>query len=324
MPAQSGSARGDAAHAVEVAQLEMAFGGRTVVAGASWTAPRGGVTALLGPNGAGKTTTIEVAEGFRRAQAGRVMVLGLDPIRDAGALRSRVGVMLQSGGVWPTMSPKVLLGHLSRLYASPQPVGALIEALELGQVASTPYRRLSGGEAQKLQLAAAIIGRPELVFLDEPTTGLDPHSRLRIWHLVEDLRAAGTTVVMTTHLLDEAEHLADQVVVMAAGRIVAAGTVAELSDAAAAAAHIRFLAPPGLPVHDLEMRLPAACRAVESAPGQYEVTGSADPGVVAAITGWCAAIGVGLHRIETRANLSDTYFRLVGATGHGEGTDASR
>jgi ABC-2 type transport system ATP-binding protein len=289
----------------------MTLGGRNVVDHVNLTAPRGAVTVVLGPNGAGKTTTIEVAEGFRAPHSGQVRVLGLDPVRDAAELRSRVGVMLQSGGVWPAVTPKVLLRHLSRLYSNPQPVPSLLAALELTHVAGTPYRRLSGGEAHKLELAAAIIGRPELVFLDEPTTGLDPHSRLRIWGLISDLRDAGVSVLMTTHLLDEAENLADAVTIMSAGRIVASGTVDELTQQASAGAVLSFSARPGLNLADLAMRLPASLVAAEVRPGSYQVSGPIDPHVAALVTAWCASQGAMPEGLTTAGTLTDAYFRLV-------------
>lgn len=193
----------------------------------SLAAPTGAVTALLGPNGAGKTTLVEVCEGYRRPDGGTARVLGCDP-RDR-ALRPRVGVMLQSGGVYPGARVAEMV-HLMASYAgNPLRVGELLERVGLARVAKTTFRRLSGGEQQRLKLAMAIVGRPELVFLDEPTTGLDPQSRRATWALIEELRGAGMSVVMTTHYLDEAERLADRVVVIDHGRVVAAGSPYELT-----------------------------------------------------------------------------------------------
>src|SRR5690606_2306544 len=153
--------------------------------------------AILGPNGAGKTTTIETCEGFRRPQSGSVRVLGLDPVADAAALRPRVGVMLQSGGAWLGVRAEEMLRHMAALYATPLPVDALADRLGMSGFARTPYRRLSGGQKQRLSLAMAIVGRPELVFLDEPTAGLDPQSRRATWDLVAELRDQGVTTVLT-------------------------------------------------------------------------------------------------------------------------------
>ena len=162
------------------------------------------MTALLGPNGAGKTTTVEICEGYRRADAGSVRVLGLDPARDGRRLRPRVGVMLQSGGVYPSVRAGEMLRHVAALHADPLDPADLVERLGLGAVSRTPYRRLSGGQQQRVALALAVVGRPELVFLDEPTAGLDPQARRATWELVGDLRRDGVSVVLTTHYMDEA------------------------------------------------------------------------------------------------------------------------
>ncbi|MGV1005798.1 MAG: ABC transporter ATP-binding protein [Candidatus Nanopelagicales bacterium] len=286
----------------------MRYSGRAVVDGLSITAPTGAVTVVLGPNGAGKTTTLEVAEGFRRPQAGVVRVLGRDPQLAGAQLRERVGIMLQAGGAWPASTPRQVLRHLQRQYEHPQDPEELLRLVELSTVAGTAYRRLSGGEQRRLHLASALIGRPELVFLDEPTTGLDPESRLRSWELVRALRAAGVSVVMSTHLLDEAEALADQVVVIAAGRVRAAGTLAELAGAHATPA-LRFRAPPTLPLGQL--RLDPGLRVVESAPGAYEVTGPITPHVAAVITSWCAGLGVMPTGLTTTTSLAELYFQIT-------------
>ena len=215
------------AAALEVEGLVKRYAGRAVVDGVSLTVQSGTVLALLGPNGAGKTTTVEICEGFRRPDEGTVRVLGLDP-RDR-ALRPRVGVMPQSGGAYPGLRAGEMLRLVASYSQHPLSVDDLIERLALGAVRRTPYRRLSGGQQQRLSLAMAVVGRPELVFLDEPTAGLDPQARHATWELVEALRADGVTVVLTTHLLDEVERLADCVVVIDAGRVVAAGTVNELT-----------------------------------------------------------------------------------------------
>src|SRR5690606_26648963 len=180
------------AAAVQVESLVKRFGATVAVDGLSCAVISGTVTALLGPNGAGKTTTVECCEGFLRPDAGRVRVLGLDPIRDGRTLRPRVGVMLQEGGgLYPAARPAELLAHLARLHRHPLDADDLVDRLGLRSAARTPVRRLSGGQRQRLALAAAIIGRPELVFLDEPTSGLDPQARRATWDLVEQLRADG-------------------------------------------------------------------------------------------------------------------------------------
>jgi ABC-2 type transport system ATP-binding protein len=213
--------------AVAIAGLGKRYGAVTALDNATLSTPRAAVTAVLGPNGAGKTTLIEICEGYRRPDAGSVRVLGLDP-RDP-SLRPRVGVMLQSGGVYPGARAAEMVRLVASYAAAPLPVDALIDRVGLGRVARTTYRRLSGGEQQRLKLAMAIVGRPELVFLDEPTAGLDPQSRRATWALIEELRDAGVSVVLTTHYLEEAERLADHVVVIDRGRVVAAGSPRELT-----------------------------------------------------------------------------------------------
>ncbi|WP_347347107.1 ABC transporter ATP-binding protein [Nigerium sp.] len=203
------------------------LGGRRILDDLSFTAAPGRVTALLGPNGAGKTTTIRCCTGLLRPASGRVRVLGGSPGEPGVA--ARVGLMPQSTGAWSGVRPAELLAYLASLYARPQPVAGLVEALGLGDFASTPYRRLSGGQKQLVNLAGALVGRPALVFLDEPTAGLDPHVRHRVWQLIASLAADGVAVLLTTHAMDEAEKLADHVWMMDAGRIVLDGSVPELT-----------------------------------------------------------------------------------------------
>jgi ABC-2 type transport system ATP-binding protein len=295
--------------AVEITDLTMSYAGRKVVDGLSLRADAGTLTVVLGPNGAGKTTTIETAEGFRRAQSGTVRVLGRDPQHDHDELAPRVGVMLQSGGVWPSLRAADMLAHVARLYATPLPTGPLMERLDLAGVARTPYRRLSGGEQQKLALACALVGRPELVFLDEPTTGLDPASRVSVWQFLRELRAAGVSVVMTTHLLDEAQALADHVVVIDRGRVAAAGSVAELTAGSPA---VRFRARPGLDLVGLGSALGASFTVHETTPGQYRVQGPIEPATVATVTAWCARAGEMPAELSTTgASLSEAYFEIT-------------
>ena len=273
------------------------------------TADPAAITVVLGPNGAGKTTTIETAEGFRAAQEGTVRVLGRDPRRDRSALAARVGVMLQSGGVWPSLRAADMLVHVGRLYAHPLPVGPLMDRLGLERVARTPYRRMSGGEQQKLALACALVGRPEVAFLDEPTTGLDPESRVAVWELLRELRDSGLCVVMSTHLLDEAQALADHVLVIDRGRLAASGGVAELTGTGAG---LRFHARAGLPSADLAARLGPGLSADEPSPGKYRVTGPITPGTVAAVTAWCAEQGAMPEQLTTgNGSLAEAYFEIT-------------
>lgn len=215
---------------VQVQALVKRYGTKTAVNGLDLVA-REGVTAVLGPNGAGKTTTVETCEGYRKPDSGTVRVLGLDPVGQSQELRPRIGVMLQSGGVYSGSRADEMLRHVAKLHAHPLDVDALIERLGLGSCGRTTYRRLSGGQQQRLALAMAVVGRPELVFLDEPTAGLDPQARRATWDLVRDLRDDGVSVILTTHYMDEAEQLADDVAIIDGGRVIAQGSPEELCGA---------------------------------------------------------------------------------------------
>jgi len=214
--------------AVRLADVRRRFGTVDALDGLSWEAPSGGVTAVLGPNGAGKTTAIESAVGLRRPDSGTVRVLDVDPATAGPDQRARVGVMLQSGGLPNGARPMRLLEHLSRFYAEPADVAAVAARLGVPDFAGTTVRRLSGGQKQRLALAAALLRRPEVLFLDEPVAGLDPHGRLDVWDLIRELRDAGTTIVVTTHSFEEAERLADHLVIMSAGRTVAEGALPDV------------------------------------------------------------------------------------------------
>ncbi|WNB86803.1 ABC transporter ATP-binding protein [Cellulomonas sp. ATA003] len=306
--------------AVEIVGLVKRYAGRPVVNGLDLVAEQGAVTAVLGPNGAGKTTTVECCEGLRSPDAGRVRVLGLDPASDARALRPRVGVMLQDGGLPTGARAMEVLRHVASMYARPRDVDALADRLGLGAFARTTVRRLSGGQRQRLALAAAVVGRPELVFLDEPSAGMDPQARRAVWDLVRELRDDGVAVVLTTHLMDEAESLADRVVVVDHGTVIAQGPVADLLTS-----HddrtLRFSATPDLDVTDLTATLTGSGSAApdagpgvrEVAPGDYVLTGPVDPHVLAALTAWCAARDVLPHRITVgRRTLEDVFLDLTG------------
>ncbi len=300
------------APAVEIDDLVKRYRANTAVAGLTLRAERAKVTAILGPNGAGKTTTIETCEGYRRADSGSVRVLGLDPVADARELRSRVGVMLQSGGVPTTARAGEYLRVMASFYADPLDPAALLDVLGLSGSARTPYKQLSGGQQQRLGLAAAVIGRPELVFLDEPTAGLDPQARHATWELIERLRASGTAVILATHYMEEAERLADHVVIVDHGRVVVSGPPDELTGSAG---QLRFRAESGLDVGGLLAALPAGAVAKESPAGHYlvEVADRVDPQLIASVTAWCAERGVLARdlQIESRT-LEDLFLELTG------------
>ncbi|MFE9254476.1 ABC transporter ATP-binding protein [Streptomyces sp. NPDC006879] len=298
--------------AVLIRGLVKRYGEKTAVAGLDLDVRSGGVTAVLGPNGAGKTTTVETCEGYRRPDAGTVRVLGLDPVADAARLRPRVGVMLQSGGVYSGARAEEMLRHMSKLYAHPLELGPLIERLGLEGCGRTPYRRLSGGQQQRLSLAMAVVGRPELVFLDEPTAGLDPQARRATWQLVRELRADGVTVVLTTHHMDEAEQLADDVAIVDRGKVIARGTPEELCRGGAENT-LRFTGRPGLDLAALLKALPHGCTALEPHPGGYRITGDVGPQLLATVTSWCAQHGVMPDSISVeRHTLEDVFLKLTG------------
>ena len=298
--------------AVEIGGLVKRYGQTVAVDGLTLSAARGAVTGILGPNGAGKTTTVEICEGYRRPDQGTVRVLGLDPVREARALRPRVGVMLQSGGIPPSVPAADYLNLLNRFHTHPVEVPVLLDLVGLTAVARTPYKRLSGGQQQRLSLAAAVIGRPELVFLDEPTAGLDPQARHATWELIGRLRTAGVSIILTTHFMEEAERLCDHVAIIDHGQLVAAGTPAQLTGTVG---QLRFRAEAGLDIESLLAALPPASLAKESPAGHYviEVHGAVDPPRLAAVTAWCAERDVLANslRFESRT-LEDVFLELTG------------
>ncbi|MFF1874935.1 ABC transporter ATP-binding protein [Streptomyces sp. CB03911] len=298
--------------AVEIAGLVKRYGDKTAVDGLDLVVERGSITAVLGPNGAGKTTTVETCEGYHRPDAGTVRVLGLDPVTQGALLRPRIGVMLQSGGVYAGARAVEMLRHTATLHADPLDVPALVERLGLGSCGRTTYRRLSGGQQQRLALAMAVVGRPELVFLDEPTAGLDPQARRATWDLVRDLRRDGVTVIVTTHHMDEAEQLADQVAVVDHGKVIATGTPDELCRGGAEDS-LRFDGPAGLDLGALLKVLPDGAAVAEPTPGSYRVEAPVDPQLLATVTTWCAASGILPERLTVqRRSLEDVFLDLTG------------
>jgi ABC-2 type transport system ATP-binding protein len=299
-------------HAVAVTDLVVRYGPVTAVDRISFTAEAGEVVALLGPNGAGKTSTVETLEGYRRPSAGQVRVLDLDPLAGRRALLPSIGVMLQTGGVYPTMAPAAALRLFASYYDEPVDPDELLVRMGLAGVARTPWRRLSGGEQRRLALGLALVGRPRVAFLDEPTAGVDPQGRIAIRAEVRRLRDEGVCVLLTTHELDEAEKVADRVVIIDHGRLVAQGTPAELMRAGQGG-DIRFGAPPGLDVAGLGAAVGAPV--VEEQPGEYRVAGDASPTRVAALTAWLAEQGLPLADLRAgRQTLEDVFLRLTGDT----------
>jgi ABC-2 type transport system ATP-binding protein len=301
------------AHAIEVAALEKRYGDNHAVNGISLSIGAGEVFGLLGPNGAGKTTTVEILEGYRKPDAGTVSVLGLDPWRDGSQLRPRIGVMLQEGGLYPGVRPLEVLHLFAAYYDDPDDPERLLSLVGLDDAKRTYVRRMSGGQQQRLSLALALVGKPSVVFLDEPTAGMDPHARATTWTMIRELRAQGVTVVLTTHAMDEAEHLCDRVAIIDHGRIVACDTPTALTTHAAAD-ETSFSAAPGLDVDGLAGELAIASGAVrEIRPGDYLVETAATPELVATLAAALRDRGVLLSELRAgRRSLEDVFLRLTG------------
>jgi len=297
------------APAIEVDDLSIRYGDHLAVSGLSFRAERGRITALLGPNGAGKTSTVETLEGYRSPSSGRVRVLGLDPVRDHAALVPRLGVMLQSGGVYTGIRPIEMLRLFASYYDNPADPIELLDLVGLTDRKRSTWRSLSGGEQQRLSLALALIGRPEVAFLDEPTAGIDPAGRQLIRRVVADLRAEGVAVLLTTHDLDEAEKLADQVVIIDHGQLLADASPAELMRSSDTR-EVRFGAPAGLDTAALAGRLHAAV--TEVSPGEYLVGASGTPALIASLTAWLAEQDLPLGDLRVgRQTLEDVFLRLT-------------
>jgi ABC-2 type transport system ATP-binding protein len=300
---------------VEVDDLRMAYGATTAVDGLSLTVARGSITAVLGPNGAGKTTTLETCEGYRKPQSGTVRVLGLDPQAQRRDLLPRIGVMLQSGGAWSGVRAVEMLRHVASLHAHPLDVPMLVERLGLGSCGRTPYRRLSGGQQQRLALAMAVVGRPELVFVDEPTAGMDPQARRTTWELLDELRRDGVTIVLTTHYMDEAERLADQVHVIDHGRLIASGSPYELTRGTGSST-IRLVVtepfPPQAPA-SLQATLGPGTEVRAVSEHSLLITGPADASTLAKVSGWCDAHGVLPESLTLgQRTLEDVFLQITG------------
>ena len=288
------------------------FGATTAVDGLSLTARRGEVLALLGPNGAGKTTTIEMCEGFQRPTSGSIRVLGIDPVTRPEDVRARIGIMLQGGGSYSGIRVAEMLRLAAAYNEDPHDPEWLIDVLGLDGVRRTTWRRLSGGQQQRLSLALAIIGRPELVFLDEPTAGLDAQSRLAVWELVDALRRDGVTVILTTHLMDEAEALADRIVIIDKGRVVAYGTPTELTSGDAGA-RISFETDSPLDVARADDALAGLPRIEAVRPLYYCLPTEATPAVIAALTRAAADQDVLVRRLDVdHRNLEEVFLDITG------------
>jgi ABC-2 type transport system ATP-binding protein len=300
--------------AVEVDSLDMRYGDVVAVQGLSFVAGAGAVTCVLGRNGAGKTSTIEALEGLRRPDGGRLSVLGFDPQRDLAALVLRVGVMLQEVG----LPPSVRVGELARctadLYPAALDVQGLLERLDLARLERRTIRQLSGGEQRRLAMALALVGRPQVVFLDEPTAGVDADGREVIREIIGELRDEGVAVLLTTHDLNEAERVADEFVVIERGRLRAQGTLDDLRSWGAGQPEIRFRAPAGLDTLSLASHLGGwqQTPVTEISWGEYRVAAEPTPGMIAALTSWLDYYGLPLADLRTgHATLEDLFMELT-------------
>ena len=291
--------------AAEVRGLVKTYGGLTAVAGIDFELRRGEIFALLGPNGAGKTTTVEILEGYRARDGGQVTVLGCDPGRERAQLKNRIGIMLQSTGVEPYLTVHETVSMYAGLYPHPRPVGEVLDLVGLTAKRDERVIRLSGGQQRRLDLAIALAGDPELLFLDEPTTGFDPSARHEAWDVVKNLAALGKTVLLTTHFMDEAQYLADRVVVIAAGRIVARGTPATLGFRDRARVRVRYRPPAGATP-------PEGLGGPAGSDGFVEVYVGNAVADIHRLLHWAVGQGVDLDGLEvTRPSLEDVYLSLT-------------
>jgi ABC-2 type transport system ATP-binding protein len=314
-PAGPGDGR-DSALAVRVRGLVKSYGGVAAVRGVDLSIARGEIFALLGPNGAGKTTTVEILEGYRARDGGEVSVLGCDPARQRARLKSQIGIVLQSTGVERYLTVAETIAMYSGYYPHPRPVGEIIDLVGLSGKRGERVIKLSGGQQRRLDVAIALAGDPELLFLDEPTTGFDPSARHEAWEVIKNLATLGKTVLLTTHYMDEAQYLADRVAVIAAGQIVAEGSPATLGNREVARPRVRYRVPEGSgPPGDLD--------GVTGADGFTVFSPQDVTGALHRLTGWAIAAGVSLEGLEvTRPSLEDVYLQLTGAPAGADGQPA--
>lgn len=292
---------------VVVESLTVQYGSLTAVNNVSFTAPTGAVTVILGPNGAGKTSTIEVCEGFRTAASGSVRVLGLNPTSDHAALTQRMGVMLQGGGVYPSVRVRDVVSHFCALYGKKVNASELLERVGLTQRATSTWRRLSGGEQQRVSLALALAAKPEVAFLDEPTSGVDIDGRDVIRDIITDMAKNGTTVVLASHDMAEAEKVATHAVLFNAGTVVASG---ELSSLLGVRKRLRFTSNEGIDL--VQLGGAAGSPAHHIGHGVYEIAAESSPRLIGRITQWLAEQQLPLHGIDMgQESLEDAYRRLT-------------
>jgi len=298
--------------AIVVENFTKSYGSNRVVDELHFTVQRGEIFALLGPNGAGKTTTIETLEGYRKPDSGRVRVLGLDPIRESQALKPQIGVMLQQDGLYSGLTAREVLQLFAGYYRQPQDIDRLLGRVGLHAASKTRCRRLSGGQKRRLALAVALVGNPILVFLDEPTSGMDPQARLATWEIIRELKLNGATILLTTHLMDEAERLADRIAIIDHGRLVALDTPAGLTGAQNSTV-VRFVAASGLDCNQLSS-LQYANKAEEIRPGSYLIETDEVAQLIAELTTWLRDQHITLSELRVgHGSLEDLFLRLTGS-----------
>ena len=306
-----GAAASDMAIVVE--RLVKKYGEKVAVRELTFSVARGEIFALLGPNGAGKTTTVEILEGYRAADSGIARVLGLDPRRDGARLRPHIGVMLQQDGIYNYLTARELLTLFASFYSAPEDPDRLLHVVGLADSAGTRCRQLSGGQKRRLSLALALVGRPELIFLDEPTTGMDPQARRATWEMLRDLRDRGSTLLLTTHFMDEAERLADRIAIIDHGKLLALDTPAGLTrEQSTTTTDVRFTAPGAVDVAALG-KLPGARLARSDAPGSYVIETGDAAALLVELTNALKAAGVTLSELRVgRNSLEDVFLQLTG------------
>jgi ABC-2 type transport system ATP-binding protein len=304
--------------AISVRGLHKSYGDYEAVRGIDFTVEPGEAVAFLGPNGAGKTTTVEILEGYREPSSGTVEVLGLSPTAAGAQLRRRVGIVLQEAGFPEELTVEELVEAWRRFYARPRPADEVIVAVGLEDRRRVRAKNLSGGESRRLDLALGIVGQPEVLFLDEPTTGFDPSARRSAWELIDGLVQEGMTLFLTTHYLDEAQRLADRILIIAAGQMVAEGSPEEIGGRESAPGTIRFTLPPGATAADLPQLPPDTT--VQYDEDQVAITAHQLVAATHTLTGWALERSLDLvgFRVERRT-LEDTYLAIIGDTGPAAG-----
>jgi ABC-2 type transport system ATP-binding protein len=297
--------------AIVVENFSKSYGTNLVVNQLQFTVQRGEIFALLGPNGAGKTTTVETLEGYRKPDKGTINVLGFDPINQAQELKPRIGIVLQQDGLYPALTAREVLQLFAGYYAHPQDIDTLIEWVGLTSAVKTRCRRLSGGQKRRLALAVALVGNHELLFMDEPTTGMDPQARLTTWEIIRTLQKEGVTILLTTHLMDEAERLADRIAIIDHGQLIALDTPQNLTGAQNATI-VRFVAPASLDLKQLAA-LPSAHHVQEPRPGSYIIETDTIPTLLVELTSWLRDTNTPLIELRVgHGSLEDLFLRLTG------------